>query len=258
MVKPHASNPRAVREAKHRNRKFYKENPLIQTPEQIEQAKHDQMMADTVAYADEVNAILTTLLAAEPTLNVLTAHVMAADIHSARKATALVESGELPAEQAYVRVGSFARWDWTVTMLAMGRLSEDWFAANVCHLWSGSDPDDTSVQNLRLWQRFWRRNGKSVIRDGRPLPKGGADGLLTVYRGGLRGSIHKGFAWTTDPKIARKFALGAGTRVMTPSGIVISGKVKPSQVLAFITSRGESEIIVDPYLVQGIRPVVAR
>lgn len=253
MPKPHMTNPRSAKAVKQGNVRFYKTVPEPEkTPEQIEAERREQMQAELMAWAEKTNAVAVQLVEANPDLHPITAQIMAGDIISAERATGYVETGELPVEKAVSHVGSFARWDWVLTMMAAGRVSEDWFAANVCDLWRGSDPDDTNVAYLRLWQRLWRKNGGAVIRDGRPLPKGGKDGMLRVYRGGLPKGIATGFAWTTDPKIARKFANGAGSRVQTPGGIVIAGLVKPSHVIAFITRRGESEVIVDPTMVKGV------
>ena len=215
----------------------------------------DEMVAQMMEQYAKAEPIIDRLVAEG--VNPITAHVMANDILSGAVATERVLSGEVPAERAYFLVGSYARWDWVLTMLEQGHLTEEWFAENICDLWSGSDPDDTNPDYLRLWQRLWRKNGGAVIRDGRPLPKGGRDGMLKVYRGGLPFGIRDGFAWTTDPKIARKFADGAGVRVRQVNGVVITGLVKPSHVCAFITGRGESEVIVDPRMVKDIHPTGA-
>jgi hypothetical protein len=67
-----------------------------------------------------------------------------------------------------------------------------------------------------------------------------------VYRGITDPNGYQGFAWTTDPKVAGSFARGAGLRVPVRGGKVITGRVRIDHVLAYITSRKESEVIVDP------------
>lgn len=218
---------------------------------------NDEMLADMIRRSEQEQPIIERLV--HEGVHPITAHIMAGDILSAQRATEMVAKGT-PVEKAYFLVGSYARWDWTVAMLVAGKVSEQWFADHICDLWSGSDPDDTSEQNLRLWRRFWARNGGATIRDGKALTRArsSSTGLVKVYRGGMPGDLTNGFAWTTDPKIAQKFALGAGTRVRIEGGVVVSGQVRPGQVLAYITGRGEAEVIVDPHLVSHVKVVGAK
>jgi hypothetical protein len=125
-------------------------------------------------------------------------------------------------------------------MLREKHVTDEWFLGECASLWRGADPDDTDPENLEVWRRLYRLNGSHYIRDGRPLPAGQ---YVTVYRGGA--PLEPGIAWSTDPKIARKFANGAGLRVRT-HGEVIRGEVHRKHVLAYITGRGEAEVIVDP------------
>jgi hypothetical protein len=198
-------------------------------------------------WADKTNEIATELIAANPDLHPLTASVIANDLLSAQYRTEQVNAGADATHVVWL-IGSYARWDWAVTMVAAGKISDDWFAENIVDLWRGSDPDDTAPQNLAIWQRMFAANG-GTIRDGRPLPKGNALGLIRVFRGVTSPAGIKGFAWTTDPKTAAKFARGAGERIKVKGGAVITGYVRPTHVLAFITGRKESEVIVDPRLV---------
>jgi hypothetical protein len=217
-----------------------------------EKAKQQEM--ELVRWGEQTNEIAADLVRKMPGLHYITASIMANDILSARYRTEQVESGERKAEQVVWLIGSYARWDWAVTMLAAGRLTDAWFDENIADLWRGSDPDDTSAVNLSVWKTAARKSG-SYVRDGRPLPKG-KDGFITVFRGGPPAmSTLQGFAWTTDPKIAQKFASGAGERIQRKDGVVIKGTVMRSQVLAYLTGRGESEVIVDPLNVRGVGPV---
>ncbi len=215
----------------------------------------DPMSMDALqAYAEEQSAMVTKVLAANPGLPVITAHIIAGDLMSAERATQRVAEG-MPAEQAVNLVGSYARWDWALRMVAEGVLSEQWFQDNLPHLWSGSDPDDMKPEYLAVWRKARARAG-GVIRDGRPLPHPEpGKRMLRVYRGGLPFNLRAGFAWTTDPKVARRFANGAGVRMPQVGGIVITGWVKPSDVMAYITDRNEAEVIVDPRLVRNVRAV---
>jgi len=213
----------------------------------------DPQMEALRQWGERTAAIAERLVKEQPSLNPITAHIIAGDLLSAERATNEVNAG-VPAEQAMWMVGSFARWDWTLSMVTQGALDYATFVKVLPRLWSASDPDDTKTENLRVWQRAFAAHG-GVIRDGRGLPKGNADGTLTIYRGGGPTGVEAGIAWTTDPKVARKFASGAGERMPRTDGVVVAGTVRPSHVLAFITGRGESEVIVDPRLVQNVHTV---
>jgi len=206
---------------------------------------------ELAAYAEAQSAMVSRVLEANPGLPVITAHIIAGDLMSAERASAEVAKG-MPAAKAVNLVGSYARWDWAIQMVAAGRLPEQWFQDNICDLWSGSDPDDTKPEYLAIWRKARTANG-GVIRDGKPLPRGGKDGFLRIHRGGSPFGLRDGFAWTTDPKVAQKFANGAGVRTPMANGVVISGLVRPSQVIAYITNRGESEVIVNPSLVSHVK-----
>ena len=131
-----------------------------------EEQAHEEMVA-TMELRDR-------LVREHPGLHPMTAVIMAGDLRSAERATAEVNAG-VPAERAYVLVGSYARWEWCLQMVAQGALTDNWFMANIADLWRGSDPDDTNPDYLRVWQQAFARHG-GIIRDGRPLPKGMRDG----------------------------------------------------------------------------------
>jgi len=205
-----------------------------------------------MAQMEATNEIASDLMKADPSMNFATAYVMAGDILSARKATDRVVAGE-DATKVYLHVGSFARWDWIVTMWRAGKISDQWFADNIADQWVSADPDDTSADNLAIWRKAFNAHG-GLIRDGRPLPKPGGDGMLKVFRGGSPFTVKQGFSWTLDPKIAGKFAATGGGRGRIEGGVVITGLVRPSDVLAYLTDRGESEVVIDPRLVRNIHP----
>jgi hypothetical protein len=219
-----------------------------------QQAQADKdMMAEMTRRDERVAEIRTHLLATQPLVHPITAYVVAGDLESAERATAEVTRGADPIT-VVGHIGSYARWDWTVTMLNLGKITPSWFYENIADLWSGSDPDDTNPAYLNLWRLARHANG-SYVRDGRALPKSSVKGFVTIYRGGYPATIGNGFAWTTDPKIAGKFATTLGQRQPVPGGIVISGEVSPSDVLAYITDRNEAEVIVDPRAVRNVRQV---
>lgn len=212
----------------------------------------NEHVARIMEWARETGKIASDLMTANPTLNYATAQIMAGDILSAREATDKVIGGE-DATTAIRWVGSYARWDWVVTMVRTGRITGEWFAENIADLWVSADPDDTNPDNLAIWRKAYNDHG-GLIRDGRPLPKPGGDRMLKVFRGGSPFTVKAGISWTLDPKIAGKFAATLGGRVKVHGGVVVTGLVRPADVLAYLTDRGESEVIIDPRLVRDIHP----
>jgi hypothetical protein len=199
-------------------------------------------------YGDKVGAYADQVLQANPDIHPLTATVIASDLYSAERATKELEAGLITADQAVWTTGSYARWNLVRALMLVGQLDEAWLDENILRLWQGCDPDDTDPENLVIWQMARNRHG-GMLRDGRPLPQGarGTIHSVRVYRGGppVTGT-RNGIAWTTDPKIAQRFANGAGERVQRTNGVVIEGYVHDSKVLAYITGRNESEVIVEP------------
>jgi hypothetical protein len=185
--------------------------------------------------------IADDLLAKNPGLPFVTAIVMSNDLASAERNEAAVKAGDLPAERAVWLTGSYARLDFACKMVQQGRLDHDWLLENLPELWRGSDPDDTEPLYLNLWLAAWEANWREPITDGEPLPDGDT---LTVYRGQMPGGGF-GIAWSLDADTATKFAKGAGIR-NPMAGTVYTGHVRRADVLAYLTGRGESEIIVDP------------
>lgn len=176
----------------------------------------------------------------------ITAIVMAGDIYSAEQATELIRNGT-PAEDALHYVGSYARFDWAVSNLPKPTLFK-----MLPELWTGADPDDTKPEYLALWKEAYAANKNKIIQD----EPGKIETLLTnansplfkVYRGQIGDNV--GISWTLDKKIAKTFAATGGGRQTIRGGRILTRIVKRSDVLAYLTGRGESEVIIDPY--QGI------
>lgn len=190
----------------------------------------------------------------DPSIPPIAAIVIAGDIASAKRSEQWVEQGA-DAEEVLGFVGSYARLDFAVKMYEAGKLSEGYLLDNLPDLWRGSDPDDSDPRFLKLWTKarerhvYGQKKGQrtSYITDGKKLPKG----PLMVYRG-ERGnpSYPTGIAWTTDLHIAEKFARTGGLRANTGPGTVFKARVPKDQVLAYLTGRGENEVIFDPAWLQ--------
>lgn len=188
-------------------------------------------MEEMQAYADRQGVIMAELIAKGTPF--MTAVVMAGDLITAEKIDACVAQGEKPEDLVWM-VGSYARFDWAVKNLPREKLFEI-----LPELWVSSDPDDTNPQYMTLWLIAKKRNKGRIITDGKALPK---DSTLTVYRGQI-GDM-RGFAWTLDRKIAEKFAATGGGRGKVDGGKVLTREVKRSDVIAYLTSRNESEVII--------------
>lgn len=182
--------------------------------------------------------IATDLLAKNPQLG-LSAFVIASDTVSAERATQAVESGESTALESLYLVGSYARFQWAVKHLTRPEL-----LSVLPGLWIASDPDDTNLAYLKIWQSAWRKCG-STIYDGQPLPR---QQLLTIFRG--QAGDAPGISWSLSRTVATKFAKTGGLRHRVANGRLLEGQIKPKSILAYLTGRGEHEVIVDPFQVQ--------
>lgn len=179
----------------------------------------------------------------------ITAFVMANDRQSAEHRYQQVVKGEVSAEYAINLTGSYAALDLAVRLYEEGHLDEATLLREWPEWWRGTDPDDTDPRYLRIWRKAWEANGRTYVRDGRALPR---TKVLTVMRGQRPGDP-VGMAWTLDPKIAAKFAVTLGGRHRVSGGGVIRAEVERSKVLGYLTKRGESEVVVDPRSLKGVR-----
>jgi hypothetical protein len=209
------------------------------------EAMSDQMKAQ-IAYTESLQPRVAELMAADPQLKPWIAYVIAQDEDSARRAREGVASGEIEPLQAVHMCGSYARFRAAVDLLPREVLNE-----HIIDLWRGSDPDDRDPDFLQVWKEA-RSLKSSYLRDGKPLP--GRDGEILVYRGQDPGAPD-GIAFSLDQKIAEKFASGAATRQGDREGVLLEALVSKKKVLAYITLRGESEVVIDPETLIGWREI---
>jgi hypothetical protein len=200
---------------------------------------------DLRAYGQETSDALAEIAAKMPGLPFLTQTVMASDLVSMRRWRKRADAGEVPYATAMNLVGSYFRWDFAYDLWKEGKITDDEFFTDICDRWRGSDPDDRDPRWLTVWRQAKARNGGAMLRDGKAIPTRDKAHPFPVFRGQMRNDT-VGIAWTRDPKIAIKFANGAGIRVSNMGGVVIAGMAQRSDVLAYITGRGESEVIIDP------------
>ena len=209
----------------------------------------DAMMDQWVKQAKADSRLAAKLVKADPKLPYITALIVAGDMGSAKRAEKAMAEG-MPFDQALQFVGSYARFQFALDGLDKGRVSRDHLLEILPHLWSGSDPDDTDSRALALWQAARAAKG-CVVTDGMRLPAGK---LLTVYRGQDKGAPF-GIAWSLNRSIAEAFARGRGTRQSNRGGVVYVAHVPRAEVLAYLTGRGESEIILNPANYTPVAPI---
>ena len=214
---------------------------LIQNPD-LDRAPTDEEMTARMEKA--------AALAKEQGIPYISAVVIAGDILSGERSKQWVERG-LDGTEAVGFVGSFARLDFVVWAVEGGHLPDTYLMDNLPDLWRGSDPDDSDPRFLSLWKRAWLA-GEATIFDspkGMTLLDNVTDGeWVKVYRGQVGDRNQPtGIAWSTDWKVANKFAKTGGLRgVIDLGGYVLTRWVKREDILAYLVGRGESEVVVDP------------
>lgn len=222
--------------------------------------KKDIQMSDKIQREFEAMAndfgrqqvIIDELAKAHPTWAFVTLFVMSSDMAASERVDTAYLKGELNFDTAETLLGSYARWDWLVREMKKGVINISTFHENMCSWWSMSDPDDTNPEYLQLFKEAREvspvipNRGQYIGDEGKNLPP---TQYLTIYRGQDDPNETIGFAWTLDLYIAEKFAKGAWARVPR-HGVVITARCEYKDVLAYITGRGEQEIIIDPKLIE--------
>lgn len=208
----------------------------------------DELLAAQMRREVRRNEIATELSEKNPSLGVIPLIIMSGDMAAAEEVDAAFRAGELTFQQAQIRLGSYARFDWVVKQLDAGALCAadvEYVFKNLPSLWAFSDPDDTNPRYLKLWQEAFARNDKRMLLGSEPFPFKRKK-LITVYRGEpLPVTSMHGIAWSLDVGIARGFAKGAGLRIPS-EGDVLQGTIHRQYILAYNNDRHEQEVILDP------------
>ena len=76
------------------------------------------------------------------------------------------------------------------------------------------------------------------------------DDMVTIYRG-VRVNNYKGLSWTTDQQRAEWLAKRFG--ISGEKGYVFTGQIKKKDIIAFVDSRNEDEIVCDYRKVKDIQ-----
>jgi hypothetical protein len=209
----------------------------------LERAKQEQKVAHELCDAD-------------PSLPYITAYIMAGDQLSMERSQRMVEAG-IRFERALHFVGSYRRLEFALWALEHGFATKDVVLDELPSLWSGSDPDDTDRRFLELWHDAWLRNKRKPVCDGRPLPARtvriyrGQDALPDDYVPNPE-RLPVGIAWSLDVRVAERFANGAALRVhRRPNPVLYVAEVDRKDVYGYLTGRGESEVVVNPFKIRG-------
>jgi hypothetical protein len=189
-------------------------------------------------YARRTEELIRELRASDPSLPLVSAIILSGDIFSGELMADEVESGREKATKVVWQVGSYARMEW-----ALRHCGQEWALKNLPELWVSSDPDDTKPEYMRLWRTASALNDCEIICDGKPLAFR-AHSHYRIYRGQSE-SAPVGISWTLSRATAKKFASNGGSRVPIHDGVILERSVKRDQILAYLTTRGEEEIILD-------------
>lgn len=207
-------------------------------------------LAEQNARMVRAGEITSRLLADNPRLPNLTAIIMGNDMAGAERVDRELRAGNLTFDQALPQCGSFSRLDWAVRWQEAGFTTRDHLLDIFPGEWPSADPDDTDPRFRDVFIEAWSRNGGKPVTDrpGTRLPSGKT---LRVYRGQPPGAPI-GLSWSLDPAIAERFAKGAWARTPVPDGEIVTFDANRRSVLAYLTGRNESEVILDPRLIERV------
>lgn len=196
-------------------------------------------MAVFIERAKRESEIAATL---DPGLPMMTRIVMAGDLRQAQGSYARLRSDEIDIDRAMILTGSYGRIQLLISALDDGLVSEAKVLDLLPEWWSSSDPDDTNPRIIDLWERAFARKGGLITDEGHDLPR---KTYLKVYRG-QRGDDPLGCAWSLDRGVAERFARGASFRCAIANPRIIESSVPRGMILAYLTGRGEEEVIINP------------
>lgn len=199
-------------------------------------------LEDEAARFGRQQELASQIMDKDPKLSYISALIIAGDMMGLEHANEMIENG-VPFTKALWRVGSYSRLEFTIDQLDKGNATLDKVIPILPQLWSGSDPDDTNQRFFDLWLLAYEANDyKTIYDEGKKLPW---KKILTIYRGQDEGAP-AGIAWSLSEEIAQKFANGAATRQYNRAGIIYKAKIARKNVIAYLTGRGEQEVIVNP------------
>ncbi len=201
----------------------------------------DEMLDQAIEAHKALAPRIKELMAKDPKLPHYIALVIAGDEVERDRAYARIREGEDWKRQLSM-TGSYGRLDLALWLVEDQVIQEEDLFPMLPEIWCGSDPDDTDERFKHIWEAAWKANGRETITDGVPLP---STEKIFVYRGQDEGEAI-GIAWTLDLQIAQRFASGMATRQGNRAGVVYKASIKRKRIYAYLTSRGEDEVVLDP------------
>ncbi|WP_435110024.1 hypothetical protein [Nocardiopsis synnemataformans] len=118
-----------------------------------------------------------------------------------------------------------------------GRISDQVLSEHLAAVWSLAEYPDTALPRL-VWRRLFDAAGYTVdgVRADRPA------GEVVLWRGSVT-ERRTDWSWTPDQRVAAQYAAGGvGGR---PLGQLWQVTAPPEALLAFMTTRGEDEYVMD-------------
>ena len=111
---------------------------------------------------------------------------------------------------------------------------------------------DANVTKSELAAMFEHADKAALMTDEERKRLSAMDDIITIYRGitPYNAKNVRALSWTTDIKKAEWFANRFGQ-----SGTVYKTQISKAKVLAYFTSRGESEIIVNPKEIKNLQAI---
>jgi hypothetical protein len=205
---------------------------------------NEDLMMVFVERAKREAEIAATLDASLP---MLTRVVMAGDLRQAQDSLQRLRAGDIDIDRAMVLTGSYGRMPLLIQAIDDSLVPIHKALDLLPEWWPSSDPDDTDPRLISLWESAFARNGGLVTDEGHDLPR---KAWLTIWRG-QRTTDPLGCAWSLDRAIAERFANGASFRTAIANPQVIEAKVPRGIILAYLTGRGEEEVIINPEGLHG-------
>ncbi len=215
----------------------------------------------------EIQKIADRILETNPYLG-LTAHVMARDemtLHATvryfNQKKGFFQKNPIGLIKLINAVGTYSRVDFIEFLYDNGAINREWQVEHLPYYWCVSDPPDDTDKMRHLWHyvhNYYNKSGKYPQPTNLDFPNNiltyGGEKLplrsyFTVYRGTVlpittEDPPYYGISWTTDVEVAKRFARGAGIRQSRAPGHLYRASVRYSEILAYITARGEEELIV--------------
>ncbi|OWM01252.1 hypothetical protein B7435_16965 [Mycolicibacterium peregrinum] len=130
-------------------------------------------------------------------------------------------------------------------------LTDESYWEHLSSIWTDAE---NIVQDHTLWTSLLKEPGRLSTRhlmmnDEERKRLDQLPDEVTVYRGVNHGAHDHGMSWTADPAVAHRFALRFGGHGQPQ---VLTGRVRKSDVIAYLHGRNEDEILLDPEAVTGI------